>query len=380
MKAVSKSSTRLNVEGAEVELDLLHRSGPKTAIVFLHGFGSTKEDYADIVFWPEFDGHEVLAWDAPGFGASTISDPDKLSIPFLVQVATQMLAQFNIGNFHLIGHSMGGLTALLLAHELGDRVLSFTNIEGNIAPEDCFLSRQIVTHFDENPDGFMEDFQDRNRASPFFSHHLYAATLPYKVQSSSPRPIFESMVELSDNMPLMDWFTSLPDNTTFIHGDQNAGLTYLPKLCESGVNVVSIPHSGHFPMYANAPAMWAAIAANLAQAEDVSIQHIFVYGTLRPGDSNEHVMKDIRGEWRDASISGVWHKEGWGYEKFGLPGMVVDKNGEEIKGLIFSSANLQEYWVTIDNFEGPDYERVKTQAVCPNGDVIEVNVYALKRK
>jgi gamma-glutamylcyclotransferase (GGCT)/AIG2-like uncharacterized protein YtfP len=274
---------------------------------------------------------------------------------------------------------MGGLTALLLAHELGDRVLSFTNIEGNIAPEDCFLSRQIVTHFDENPDGFMQDFQDRNRASPFFSHHLYAAALPFKVQSSAPRPIFESMVELSDNMPLMDWFTRLPGNTAFIHGDQNAGLTYLPKLGKSGVDVVSIPHSGHFPMYANAPAMWAAIAANVARAEDVPIQHIFVYGTLRPGDSNEHILKDIDGEWREASIRGVWHNEGWGYENYGLPGMVIDENGVEIQGLIFSSGDLENHWETVDDFEGADYKRVKTRAVCANGDVVKVNVYVLIR-
>ncbi|WP_399476426.1 hypothetical protein [Streptomyces sp. TRM68367] len=41
---------------------------------------------------------------------------------------------------------MGGLTALLLGHQQPDRVLSFVDIEGNVAPEDCFLSRQIVTH------------------------------------------------------------------------------------------------------------------------------------------------------------------------------------------------------------------------------------------
>jgi len=267
MNTLTKQAIQIDVDTVNVDIDLLHRAGPKTAIVFLHGFGSTKEDYADIMFWPAFDGHAVLAWDAPGFGLSKTSDPNRLNIPFLVSVAKQMLACFDIDRFHLIGHSMGGLTALLLAHELGDRVLSFTNIEGNVAPEDCFLSRQIITHFDENPDGFMQDFQDRNRVSPFFSHHLYAVALPLKVQSTSPRPIFESMVQLSDNAPLMAWFTNLPGATAFLHGDQNAGLTYLPKLRESGVEVVSIPHSGHFPMYANAPAMWAAIAANVTKGD-----------------------------------------------------------------------------------------------------------------
>jgi pimeloyl-ACP methyl ester carboxylesterase len=34
---------------------------------------------------------------------------------------------------------MDGLTALLLANRHPDRVLSFVNIKGNLAPEDCFL-------------------------------------------------------------------------------------------------------------------------------------------------------------------------------------------------------------------------------------------------
>ena len=267
MNTLTRQAVRLDVDGVDARIDLLHRAGPGTPIVFLHGFGSTKEDYADIMFWPAFDGHAVLAWDAPGCGLSRTSDPDRLSIPFLAAVAGQMLARFDIGRFHLVGHSMGGLTALLLARELGERVLSFTNIEGNLAPEDCFLSRQIITHFDENPDRFMEDFQERVRKAPFFSHHLYAATLPFKVQAASARPIFESMVQLSDNAPLLDWFINLPGARAFLHGDQNAGLSYLPKLRESGVEVVSIPHSGHFPMYANPPAMWAAMAANVAKGE-----------------------------------------------------------------------------------------------------------------
>lgn len=269
MSEFEKNNVAIDVQGTALDIEFLHRDGDKTPILFLHGFGSTKEDYADIMFWPAFDGHAVLAYDAPGFGQSRTAEPSALSIPFLVETAKTMLANFNIKKFHLVGHSMGGLTSLLLAHELGDRVLSFTDIEGNVAPEDCFLSRQIVTHWDEDAsaDDFMKEFADRNRQSHFFSHHLYAASLAIKVQSSSPEPIFRSMVDLSDNQPLLEWFVDLPGATCFMHGDQNAGLTYLPHLRGQGVTVASIPHSGHFPMYANAPAMWAAIAENIKKGE-----------------------------------------------------------------------------------------------------------------
>jgi pimeloyl-ACP methyl ester carboxylesterase len=269
MSEFVKNSLSVNVQETALDIEYLYRKGSKTPIVFLHGFGSTKEDYADIMFWPAFDGHPVLAYDAPGFGQSRTADPTVLSIPFLVETAKAMLDQFGIEKFHLIGHSMGGLTGLLLAHEVQERVLSFTDIEGNVAPEDCFLSRQIVTHWDDNSDAesFMKDFADRNRQSPFFSHHLYAASLSTKVQDSSPKPIFTSMVELSDGQPLIDWFVDLPGACCFMHGDQNAGLSYLDELRNRGVTVAPIPHSGHFPMYANAPAMWAAIATNVQKGD-----------------------------------------------------------------------------------------------------------------
>ena len=267
MSELAQKKLSVDVQGTALDITCLHRGGDKTPILFLHGFGSTKEDYADIMFWPAFDGHAVLAYDAPGFGQSRTDDPSRLSIPFLVETAKTMLAKFGIGKFHLVGHSMGGLTALLLAHELQGRVLSFTDIEGNLAPEDCFLSRQIVTHREDNADGFMKEFVERNRKSPFFSHHLYAAALPVKVQSSSPKPVFTSMVDLSDNQLLIEWFAGLPCALCFMHGDQNAGLSYLPELRKRGVTVVCIAHSGHFPMYANAPVMWKAIAANIGAGE-----------------------------------------------------------------------------------------------------------------
>jgi pimeloyl-ACP methyl ester carboxylesterase len=61
--------------------------------VFLHGFGSTKEDYADVAQQEQLADRPVLAYDAPGCGATTSSDLTGLSIPFLVAVAAQVLRE-----------------------------------------------------------------------------------------------------------------------------------------------------------------------------------------------------------------------------------------------------------------------------------------------
>jgi pimeloyl-ACP methyl ester carboxylesterase len=124
----------LTVGGTRIDIAGLRRDGTGEPLLFLHGFGSTKEDYADIIHQHDLADRPILAYDAPGCGASTCSDLSALSIPLLVSVATEVLDAQRIERYHLIGHSMGGLTALMLADQNPTRVASFVNIEGNIAP------------------------------------------------------------------------------------------------------------------------------------------------------------------------------------------------------------------------------------------------------
>ena len=261
MQAEFEHSVReLTVDGVDLRLARIGRTGTRPPILFLHGFGSTKEDYADVVRHPAFRDHGFLAYDAPGCGASECTDLGKLSIPFLVETALRMLEAEGIDRFHLVGHSMGGLTALMLADAHPDGVLSFCDIEGNIAPEDCFLSRQIIEHADPDPDRFLQAFAERARLSPAYSSALFAASLPHKVRAEAVRGIFTSMVDLSDNAGLMQRFLALPCPKMFMYGDQNRSLSYLDHIEENGVLRAEIPECGHFPMYANPPAMWAAMA------------------------------------------------------------------------------------------------------------------------
>ncbi|MFI0815742.1 alpha/beta fold hydrolase [Streptomyces sp. NPDC021098] len=267
VRKLERFTIPLTVGGTRVEVSGLHRDGTGTPLVFLHGFGSTKEDYADVVQQERLADRPVLAYDAPGCGGSGCADLGAVSVPFLVSVAEQVLAARQIDRFHLIGHSMGGLTALLLADGDPGRIASFTNIEGNVAPEDCFLSRQIVTHAHDDPDEFLAGFAERIGGSRFHGGALYASSLPHKVRAGAARSIFESMVELSDHGKLLDRFLSLPAPTMFMYGEQNDTLSYLPALSDGGVELAEIAHCAHFPMYSNPPQMWARIADLVCRAD-----------------------------------------------------------------------------------------------------------------
>jgi pimeloyl-ACP methyl ester carboxylesterase len=257
----------LVVDGVKLDIAAIQRPGTKAPILFLHGFGSTKEDYADIVRHAAFDGRPFIAYDAPGCGETQCSDLAQVSIPLLVKTADAMLAHFGIERFHLVGHSMGGLTALMLAHQHPGRVLSFTDIEGNIAPEDCFLSRQIADYPEADADAFFAAFIERTRHAPAYASALYAASLRHKVRAGAVRGIFESMVELSDRDDLMAKFLGLPCPRMFMYGEQNASLSYLAHIQANGVELAEIPACGHFPMYSNPVLMWERIARFQARAD-----------------------------------------------------------------------------------------------------------------
>ncbi len=259
----------LTVSGVDLKLATIYRTGPRAPIVFLYGFGSSKEDYADMVLQPAFNGRAFVAYDAPGCGESECADLSMVSIPFLMETALAVLDAFHIKHFHLVGHSMGGLTGLLLAHHCGGRIISFTDIEGNIAPEDCFLSRQIVDFADSDPQQFFRHFIGRTQHMPAFASALYAANLQHKVRAEAVKPIFTSMVDWSDNGGLMEKFLGLACLKMLMYGEQNAGLSYLDQIEAHGVRLSEVPQCGHFPMYSNAPFMWREIADFQQQAEAV---------------------------------------------------------------------------------------------------------------
>ena len=258
----SRLTVDLDVDGLETRVDALHAAGPEPA-VFLHGFGSTKEEYADYPRYPGVAGRGFLAYDAPGTGGSACSRPDHISMPFLVEVACALLDELAIDRFHLVGHSMGGLAAQLIAEQMPHRVLTLTSIEGNMAPEDCFLSRQILTHPASDPATFLAEFAARTFDGTMYSSALFGSRVRTTVDPRTIRPVFESLIDLSDNGGLLSRFTRLPMPLTFVHGEQNAHLSYLPELRRHGVKVIEIPHSGHWPMYSNPPALWTALCESL---------------------------------------------------------------------------------------------------------------------
>ena len=106
------------------------------------------------------------------------------------------------------------------------------------------------------------------------------------------------------------------------------------------------------------------------------MQAIFVYGTLRQGFPNEHILTRIGGEFENAWLKGRYINVGWG-ASMGCPAMIPDPNGESVKGQVFRSEYLPDNWAVLDEFEGDEYQRVMVEVNLERG-VQSAAVYVAK--
>ena len=107
------------------------------------------------------------------------------------------------------------------------------------------------------------------------------------------------------------------------------------------------------------------------------IERLFVYGTLAPGQPNEHVLGEIEGSWEAATVAGILRQEGWG-AAIGYPGIDLDEHGDEIQGFLFSSEKLSDHWTMLDEFEGESYERVVTFVKLKDNRTVGAYIYKLR--
>ena len=107
------------------------------------------------------------------------------------------------------------------------------------------------------------------------------------------------------------------------------------------------------------------------------METLFVYGTLGPGRPNAHILENIGGTWKNASVEGSLQERGWGAE-MGYPGIVLDQSGNRVSGYLFCSENLAQHWHTLDDFEGEEYQRVAVEVVTDDGETFHSHIYMLK--
>ena len=107
-----------------------------------------------------------------------------------------------------------------------------------------------------------------------------------------------------------------------------------------------------------------------------AIQHLFVYGSLRPGCSNADVLAGLTGEWQPGTVIGQLFESGWGAD-LGYPGLKLTDSGTPVSGQVLTSPDLADFGAELDAFEGEQYERVLAEVTLSTGELIEAHVYTV---
>jgi pimeloyl-ACP methyl ester carboxylesterase len=244
-----------------LEIEYFIRLGRKETILYLHGLGCSKNDFLSATTTGNLQPYTLVAFDFPGCGNSPYPENISLGIDDLVEMTNSIVSKLSLGDLVVIGHSMGGLVALLYIQRYGEHVKGFVNVEGNLAPEDCIFSREITKHhFAEFKETTFSDLKEELSRSDNKGFQKYVDTLE---KYSSPRAFFDycpSLVDYSDNGNVMQRFTELRIPKIFIYGSENYWLPSIPQLQNKGCEVVEIANSNHFPFYDNPRDYYEVIA------------------------------------------------------------------------------------------------------------------------
>lgn len=101
--------------------------GSGTPVVFLHGMGSSSSVWKPIVKEIQST-NKCILFDFPGHGDTPFNEWDPLTPEDMASIIIDGIDKLNVGEFHLVGHSLGGWVGLEIASAYPDRLLSFTAI------------------------------------------------------------------------------------------------------------------------------------------------------------------------------------------------------------------------------------------------------------
>lgn len=238
-------------------------AGP--AILYIHGLGCSKSDFMEMASAHELQGFRLLAADHPGCGDSPYDDTCALNIDGIVNLIEHFVNNLQLDRFLLVGGSLGGLVALLYAERNPSKVAGFVNVEGNLAPEDCMFSRNVIAHdysrFEKIVFPQIKQAVSARRGRGFAQHLQVLA-------KANPRAYYDfafQTVEYSDKGGLLGRFLNLPIPKCFLYGSENRHLSYLSRIQNSNCTMIEIPDANHFLFY-DAPKHYASALASFANS------------------------------------------------------------------------------------------------------------------
>ncbi|MER5600094.1 alpha/beta hydrolase [Streptomyces sp. NPDC002265] len=228
--------------------------GAEPARVYVHGLGATSAVYhAHVAARPELAGRRSLFVDLPGHGISDRPEHFGYTLVDHADALAAALDAAGVTGAELVGHSMGGSVAVVLAGRRPDLVSRLVLTEANL---DAFPP---VTAGSSGIASYEEDvFVDGGHARVLEQvGPLWAATM----RLADPRALHRSAVGLRKGSdPVMRTvLEGLTVERVYVQGERSGELEGRETLEAAGVRVVTAAGAGHNVMFDNPDAFVAAV-------------------------------------------------------------------------------------------------------------------------
>ena len=231
---------------------IVRRVGKGPRVVWIHGLGESSVSFEPVIArMPDYT--HVLV-DLPGYGRS----PWPAQVPTLAQLADQLATWLEAEPpAPLVGHSMGGVLATLVAERA--QVRAVIDVDGNLSPGDCTFSAEASSY---SEDAFCAHGFAELRIGVYEDGVASAELRTYFAALSLASPIAfyrhaRELVELSGGGTLAPRLAALRAPTLFVAGvPEGICAASRALLDQHGIRWVGIEPAGHW-VYVDQPQRFA---------------------------------------------------------------------------------------------------------------------------
>lgn len=265
----------LTIDGRPVAFSRLD-GGPGRPLLLVHGFTGSKEDFAPVMV-PLAEARTVVAVDLPGHMESEgPDDPAAYGLPALATWLLQVADELDLGDFHLLGHSLGGMVVQRVAAAASQRLDSMILMDtglGALREEAAeVVTRVAVAARDRGMEAAWEESQRRpprvHTPSPNPDREVFVRR---RFLALNPAAVVGEARSLIGAAPLGAFLRGIDIPVLIIHGEHDDA--WIPSeqallaRTVAGARHIVVPDAVHSPQLENTDYWLKAVTTFLADAE-----------------------------------------------------------------------------------------------------------------
>jgi len=195
-------------------------------LLFIHGLGESGLCFKEAFESPDMRNFTLIVPDMLGYGRSTEASDCDYCMNAQIRRLWKLVNGLGRESFFIIGHSLGGdLGSLMIASDTQQRIQGLVNIEGDLTPNDIFISNKIVSA--SKDEDFLKWFETKFKEELVLNGwgNKWASCRRYYASLQFARPD----AVLSNAREIYQKSQPLPDRKVSLSGLTYAGLK-IPKV------------------------------------------------------------------------------------------------------------------------------------------------------